>query len=45
MMNYKKNGEEVDEPRGHLCGWCFRGNNAIQGMVDHNLDEYVEEVI
>lgn len=45
MMNYNKNGEEVDEPRGHLCGWCFRGNNAIQGMVDHNLDEYVEEVI
>lgn len=42
MMNYNKNGETVDEPRGHLCGWCFKGKGAIE-IVDHNLDEYAEE--
>jgi len=43
MMNFNKNAEVVDEPRGHLCGWCM-GKSGIQGMVDHCLDEYCEGV-
>jgi len=37
-----KNAEIVEEPRGHLCGWCFKGTTSMK-LVDHCLDEYCQE--
>jgi|LSQX01.2.fsa_nt_gb hypothetical protein len=42
MMNMAKNAEIVEEPRGHLCGWCFKGTTSMK-LVDHCLDEYCQE--
>mgnify|MGYP000860133764 CR=1 FL=1 len=40
MMNFDKNAETVEEPRGHSCGWC--GAGKIDN-VDHRLDEYSQK--
>lgn len=40
MMNFDKNAETVDKPRGHSCGWCGAGKIDI---VDHSLDDYVQK--
>lgn len=33
----------VEEPRGHLCGWCLRGGASVQPSFDESLDAYIGE--
>ena len=48
MMNFTKNAETVEEPRGHGCGWCGTESGYINyPSRDENtgLDPYIGEQI